>query len=161
MLETLLALLEYLKRGKDVWYPFIETIKKYSGEIAKAKETVKFNDPLPAVFILGINGKSTAENPSWNFDLLIVTESVIFDKNKNQYDNLIVEKRICDYIRNNACWYYNGVPYSIDTENIESKTLMSTDRFFIMTVSLKIDHSYTSTDLVFTGDSPTLPNVTR
>jgi hypothetical protein len=165
MLNTQLAILAYLNYGKGTYFPFVKTIKKYRGEIANAaaqeEKIRKFADPLPGIYILGIDSNPIAEIQKSQFDLLVITESRVFDIEKKEYDNFVIIENVTKFISEVPGWMYNNKPYGIDREKVKVKTLLSDARFVIFSISLFIDNLYNSEYIALTGDPPYIPTLSQ
>lgn len=142
MQQTQLAIIDYLEDGQTEHFSDLKTIKKYHGEIARAAimddAVRKFNDPLPAVYVTLINGTPISQDPTKNFDLLLICEDAAFDKDLKEYDAMLLIDKISSYIEETPGWTYNGKPYLIDTEKYNIRTLLSDSRFIIFSISLTI-----------------------
>jgi hypothetical protein len=145
MLNTQQALLQYLNTGKNEFFPTIKAIKKYRGEIARAaaqdEKIRKFADPLPAIYVLMVEGNPIAFTPVKNFDLMVITESRVFDVERKEYDNLVIIDGICNFIDEHPHWNYNNEPYLIDRDKVKVRTILSDARFIIFAISLEIHNA--------------------
>ena len=93
MLNTQQAVIKYLEDGTAANFSSVRTIKVYRGEIARAaiqeEKVRKFADPLPAVYVTMIDGHPVSNIPEKQFDLLVITESRVFNVEKKEADNLL------------------------------------------------------------------------
>jgi hypothetical protein len=141
MKATLKAIEYYLNQNKAAYFPQVKTIKEYAGEIADAikdNQVVKMRDILPAVYILFIDGTPAAEEPEFQFDLLIVTETKTFEREANQESNLDISDGIIKAFGNEPGWQYNSLPYLVDREQLKCRTLLSDNKYDVKLINLYI-----------------------
>lgn len=140
MKETQSAIMDYLADGKAANFSTVQTIAKYAGQIARAaieeESTLKFDDPLPAVYVLMVDGTPIAQTPEKQFDLIILTEDPVFDQEQKEIDALQIVDGICTYAEENQQWDYNGKTYLLNPEKLMVKTLLSNTRFMMIAISL-------------------------
>src|SRR3990167_10030052 len=85
--------------------PILKTLKEYAGEIGDAN---KLTAITPACLMKYDNGQPMAEQPWHVFDLLVVTDSQVFDKEANQNSNLQLCSSLVDYLQEHHIFNRQG-----------------------------------------------------
>jgi len=138
--DLLNGLLTHIKNGSSN-YPLIKTIEIYSGQLAAAlknKSVVKLPNPLPAVYIVFIDGAPLSIIPRFTVELLICAESRAFNKYEkfaaayNQADLLL------QFLSRNPSWLYLSKSYSINLSDTKISTLLTDDALTILSLSLSV-----------------------
>lgn len=135
MYDTQKAIVDHLKK-----IDLARTVKPYAGEV---KDAVKLRNLLPAIFTVFVSGTPGAHNPSFRFDLLIITETRTLDKQDNIEANLQLSQKVVDYLRDNWNWsdgkYYYSIIQTDDTgAQIEAETLLIEPRFTVVLLKMTV-----------------------
>ncbi len=141
IIDILNSIIDYLDNGKTNYFPSVKTIDSYKGQLADAmqnKQLIKLADPLPAVYALMIEDNPISEEPLHRIDLLICAESKSFNKDEKQTAAFSAAAGISKYINENQGWTYLNSPYIIDKEQFKIITLLSDNRYTILSANLFI-----------------------
>lgn len=139
MLNCQNHLILHLQRGFPE--PTVRTIKEYAGDL---KDANKLTQLLPAILVIFIDGRPAAQEPDYEFDLLIVVQNPTLEKLVSQQSNLDLVSQVAAYLEANyliRAQARNG-SYEIIRETMTAQTILNDARFNI--VSLKIfvkDHT--------------------
>jgi|GEM_PF-1702102 len=143
MKNTLKAIEYYLNNNAPEYFNQIKTIKEYAGQLSEALKNnsiVKLTDKLPAIYIMFVDGLPASEEPKFQFDLLTMTETKIFNRTTNNESNLDLANGIIKLFADNPGWQYNNMPYLVDREQLKCTTLMSDNRFDVKVINLFISN---------------------
>ena len=141
ILDPLNSILDYLADGKTKYFPSVKTIDSYKGQLSAAmqnKALIKLADPLPAVYAIMIDDTPISEDPAHRIDLLICAESKSFNKSEKQTAAFTAAAGISKYIDENQGWTYNNLPYMIDKEYFKITTLLTDEKYTILSANLLI-----------------------
>jgi len=119
------------------------TLKEYAGEVSDAN---KLCEVLPAVLVFYAGGDPMAQEPTHIFDILVMTESDILDKEEAKNNNLDLLSQVNQYLRDN----YTFLPhdsstgsYAIDKELVQARTILQTNQITIIALNVSItDYTY-------------------
>ena len=117
------------------------TVKAYAGE---ARKVTKMREVLDSILVMFIHGKPAAEDLIHQFDLLVVTETAVFDRETNRETNLLLASQVADHIYNNPVFSDATYNYSIDGDTLDVELLLQDDRFTVIVIHLYVEKHHHS-----------------
>ena len=121
-----------------------KTVKPYVGEIKNAQ---KLTTILPAALVICLTGALKLGQTRTTFDIIVISESKVFDKEKNLSNNLSNTSALLHYCEENMVFSHEGETYCFNRDVYQAnetnhpftaETMLSDDRFTIMDVHLSV-----------------------
>lgn len=120
-----------------------KTIKEYAGELRDANQLTELR---PVILAKYHDGFPRAQAAWHQLDLIVVTDSVVFDQTENQNTSLQLAANVLDYVTqkpDNKKGIFTKIgghgTYYIDPEKIRAETILIIERFNIVRIQLFIN----------------------
>jgi hypothetical protein len=116
----------------------VKEIEAYAGQLRDNAR--KVTNALPCVLVMYIDGRPAAQEKFHQMDLLVVTESQVLDKVTHKNANMALSSEVIDYLADRHLFTAPGLSgtYEISREQMDARTILITDRFTIIAISLYI-----------------------
>ena len=114
------------------------TVEAYAGHL---KDATRLSQILPAILIMYAGGEPVAQEPYYDFDILIVTESNVLNPLRTNRENLELHLTAAKHIKANPQFHPLVGPGTYifnEHENINSRTLLQDARFTITAFTVRI-----------------------
>lgn len=135
------ALINYIPLN---FQPALKTVKPYAGEL---KDINRLMELLPAAMPVYVDG-SHGKNKEWfKFDLLIITETCVTDKDANWLENLKLLAQFVWYFRehyiipNSNLASFGNYILSHDPEEFKTRKVLITDQIAVTALTLQLTNS--------------------
>ena len=109
--QTIDALIEHLDSQVDKYG--VQSVKLYAGEFADADSVEHI---LPAILVVPPSLDTTRLNYRMEFSLLIVSETLGYDRESNAEENLLLGWRIYHWLKNNSIFTDGSSRYRIGVQ---------------------------------------------